>query len=483
MDRQLLDAFKTRLMTTALQTESVSYQYPHQGHGLAPITLEVNAGEMVLLTGPSGSGKSTLARCLAGLIPHLYHGEFSGTVTVNGFRTDNSPRWRIAESVGFVFQNVSAQMLASSVKNEIIFGLENLGLERSDIDSRINNVIQQFDLQRCQNRNPLTLSGGEQQKVALAAILSRAPSVLVLDEPLSMLDSGSSIDLINHLVQLTEQGTAIIICEHKHEYLHHLPLCRSIEINGSPHAIPCELYDTVQRLSLSPTPPFDLQVVDLNVSINHRRILKDINFTVPGGQVIAIVGKNGSGKTTLLRAISGLQKYDGRITAGHSPVDISMVFQNPDLQLFNSTVQDEILYKIHTPDMVLYTQLIHILGLQSYIHAQPLLLSEGEKKRVSLATALMQTPQHGIILDEPSLGQDSAHKSLLLKLNRAVAATGRIVILTTHDLAMASHADYLLVLNDGRIIEQGIPAKLFSDSTLWADIGMPVPDWVLEQIA
>ena len=234
MDGHILDAIETRLMTTAISTESVAYRYPHQGNGLKPISMDVDAGEIVLVTGPSGCGKSTLARCLTGLIPHLYSGEFSGTVRVNGMRTDNNPRWLISEHVGFVFQNVSAQMLTTSVQNEIIFGLENLGLERNEIDLRYKQAEKQFGLQSYQEQNPLLLSGGEQQKVALAAILARKPPVLVLDEPLSMLDSASSINLVDYLVQLSQQGTAIIICEHKSEYLKHLPSCRTVELAGLP---------------------------------------------------------------------------------------------------------------------------------------------------------------------------------------------------------------------------------------------------------
>ena len=481
MDSKLLESFETRLMNIALSTESVAYKYPHQGHGLAPISFGVEAGEIVLITGPSGCGKSTLARCLTGLIPLLYSGEYTGTVRVNGMRTDENPRWLISEHAGFVFQNVSAQMLATSVQNEIIFGLENLGLEHAVITSRLDQAEVQFGLKPLREQNPLSLSGGEQQKVALAAILARNPPVLVLDEPLSMLDSGTSIDLVQHLVRLSEQGTAVVICEHKREYLKHLPACRTVELEGYPHISPGELLNDDQQLLLPESKPFKLSVRNLNVSFNRRPILRNINFQASNGQVLAIVGRNGSGKTTLLRALSGLQRYEGWVTADNEPVDLSMVFQNPDLQLFNSTVREEVLYKIPSPDMALYAQLMHNLGLKPYDQAQPLLLSEGEKKRVAMATALMQTPQHGILLDEPSLGQDSAHKTRLIHLAHAVAATGRLVIMTTHDLTLASQADRLLVLDEGCIVGDGIPTVLLRDKSIWDRVGMPVPNWILEQ--
>lgn len=470
-------------MDAALRAESVAYHYPHHGYGLKPVSMEVNAGEIVLVTGPSGCGKSTLARCMTGLIPHLYSGEFSGIVRVNGMRTDMNPRWLISEHAGFVFQNVSAQMLATSVENEIIFGLENMGLEHHEISARFEEAEKRFGLKHFRDLNPLSLSGGEQQKVALAAILARHPPVLVLDEPLSMLDSAASMELVEHMAHLAQQGTAIVVCEHRGEYLRHLQAYRTIELDGPPQTSPGTLSHDDRNLLLPENPPFDLRVVGLKVDINKRPILHNINFKASSGQVLAIVGRNGSGKTTLLRALAGLQRYDGRVIAGSEPPELAMVFQNPDLQLFNSTVREEILYKNPSPDMVLYGQLIHNLGLKPYEQAQPLLLSEGEKKRVAVATALMRAPKHGILLDEPSLGQDSAHKTRLIHLAHAIAESGRLVIMTTHDLSLAAQADRLLVLHAGRIIDDGEPSLLLRDTTLWAKVGMPVPDWVLEQCA
>ena len=225
---------------------------------------------------------------------------------------------------------------------------------------------------------------------------------------------------------------------------------------------------------------FELRVADLKVDIDKHPILHNVNFTASSGEILAIVGRNGSGKTTLLRALAGLQRYDGRVIAGSVPPDFAMVFQNPDLQLFNSTVREEILYKNRAPDMALYQQLIYNLGLQPYEQAQPLLLSEGEKKRLAIAIALMRAPKHGILLDEPSLGQDSDHKTRLMHLAHAITGTGRLVIMTTHDLALAAHADRLLVLDAGRIVDDGEPSVLLHKTSLWAEIGMPVPDWVLE---
>ena len=136
-----------------LRAKQVSFQYPQDGHGLSPVSLEIVPGELTLVSGSSGCGKSTLARCLMGLISHLYHGELSGEVWLNGYRTSEVPMWQLAEKAGMVFQNPAAQMLAPSVEEEIVFGLENLGLKRSEIKARLDTILQEFGLDSMRNRN------------------------------------------------------------------------------------------------------------------------------------------------------------------------------------------------------------------------------------------------------------------------------------------------------------------------------------------
>lgn len=456
----------------------VAYRYPQNDHGLPPTSLEVASGEVVLVTGPSGSGKSTLARSLSGLIPHLYRGTMEGEVWLDGFRTVDAPLWRVAEQVGLVFQNPAAQILTSSVKDEIIFGLENLGLARAEVDVRLEEALRRFGLQPLAERSPHTLSGGEQQKLALATITARRPPVLVLDEPLSMLDSTAANDLIEHLVRLAEGGTTVIVCEHREEYLRDVPGLRHVRLPG---AAPERGQRAGRASPLEPlSGPLELQAEDLTVRLGGRAVLKGLDLTLRGGEVTALVGRNGVGKTTLLRVLAGLQKHSGRVEIGGRAPDLGLVFQNADLQLFNATVREEILYRVPEPDMERYTYLIEALGLERYEEVPPLLLSEGEKKRVAVAMVLMHAPRHGLLLDEPALGQDAAHKALLLRLARDVAAGGRIVLITTHDLPLAAQADRLLLLGRAGIVAEGRPEALLREPGPWARLGLEVPGWVLE---
>ena len=470
-------------MTGTVRAEALAYRYPQHNHGLASLSLRVEPGERLLVTGPSGCGKSTLARCLTGLIPHLYRGTLEGEVWLGELRTSSAPLWRLAERAGIVFQNPAAQMLAHSVEEEIVFGLENLGLPRKIIAARLEDTLARFGLEWMRDRSPQNLSGGEQQKLALAAVMARQPPVLVLDEPLSMLDGTAADELVAHLDALADAGTTVVACEHREEYLQALSGLRTLRVAGSALReadVPAPGKLEAPAIHTRTTgPQVDrLEVGGLGVVLGGRPILRDLSFTLQTGQVVAIVGRNGVGKTTLLRALAGLQTHDGSVRMNGSRPDLGLVFQNADLQLFNATVRDEILFRVPEPDMALYEWLLAALGLARYEQVPPLLLSEGEKKRVALATVLVRQPRHGILLDEPSLGQDTAHKAMLIRLARALAEAGQLVVLTTHDLPLAAQADRLALLGSDGLVAQGLPAEVLRDRAVWAKLGLTVPGWV-----
>jgi energy-coupling factor transport system ATP-binding protein len=392
--------------------------------------------------------------------------------------TDKAPLWQIAERAGMVFQNPALQMIASSVEGEIVFGLENLGLTRDEMGCRLKEMLARFGMQSWRARSPLALSGGEQQQVVLAAMAARRPPVLVLDEPLSMLDAAAAARLLGYLADLVRDGTAVVICEHRLDPLHDLPHLRRIDLPG--HGDAGIDPDMVGPFPAAASKPFRLEISGLHVRLGERLVLDDLTVSAPGGQVLAVVGRNGVGKTTLLRAIAGLERLEGSVTVTDGHPDFALVFQNPDLQLFNSTVREEVLFKVSDPNMDRYCWLISALGLSEYESAPPLLLSEGQKKRVALAMALMRAPRHGVLLDEPALGQDTVHKNRLIRLARSLASAGRLVVMTTHDLSLASHADRMLLLGAGGIVADGPPAELLADPAVWKKVGLFVPHWVTE---
>lgn len=467
-------------MPFRIEADQVAYQYPQSEQGLPPVSLTVSPGEFIHIEGVSGSGKSTLARCLTGMIPHLYHGTLHGSVRVDGLSTREHPLWRLAEHAGMVFQNPSAQMLGVSVEDEIIFGLENLGLPRDEIAARLEAALTRFGLAGMRRRVPQTMSGGEQQKLALAAIMARRPSTLVLDEPFSMLDVTAATELVERLNDLSREGTSVVVFEHRAEFLDEVPGLRRLALNG---AAPSVSHSTVTGTALplrQAQEPLTLSARGVTVELGGRTVLHNLDLTVRGGETVAIVGRNGVGKTTLLRALGGLVDHSGEIDVNGERPDLGLVFQNADLQLFNASVRDEILYRVDNPDMALYDDLLEALGLARYEDTPPLLLSEGEKKRVALATVLLRQPRHGVLLDEPSLGQDVRHKHMLLRVARALNDAGRMVIMTTHDLSLAAGADRLILLGAEGFVADGSPGEVFADRAAWGSIGLYVPDWLYE---
>jgi energy-coupling factor transport system ATP-binding protein len=466
-----------------LKANSVSYYYLNQKKPVInDISLTVGEGEQLLITGPSGSGKSTLARCLVGLIPHLYKGELNGHIWLDGLNTHSTPLWKLVEKAGMVLQNPQAQMLATTVEDEIIFGLENLGLASPEISQRTEEALTRFNLQHLRSRNPRLLSGGEGQRVIVDALLARRSPILILDEPLSMLDTTSAQELVDYLLELGRAGHATIVCEHRSHYFedsnifHEYPLTvrKEIPVKGDLTSFP-----------LDTTPDFNLAVTDLSVTFGNRRVLNNINLDLEGGQVVALVGPNGSGKTTLLRSLVGIQGYEGTIeSTDENQVDLGLVYQNPDLQLFNPTVREEILYKLDSNDERLYQWLITNLGLEQYQNMSPLLLSEGEKKRLCLSLVLMHRPKHGVLLDEPTLGQDDHHRRLLGFTVKRLAEAGRLMLVATHDLAWVVHyASQMIVLNDGKIVTQGNPVELFREDMFPHSSGLNVPQWIWGSLA
>ncbi|NMC05762.1 MAG: ABC transporter ATP-binding protein [Candidatus Lokiarchaeota archaeon] len=202
-----------------IEINDVTFSYQNEGQ---PVLNGASArffpGTITVICGPTGSGKTTLVRLLNGLIPHFYEGWMKGDVLVNGINTRDASTARLAQVVGMVFQNPDNQLVCSSCEREIAFGPENLGIPRSEIHDRVESAIQLLDLQPIREISPNELSGGQKQKVAIAAALALNPSVLVFDEPTSNLDPESITKLVSVIETIkTRLHSTIIIVEHRLE--------------------------------------------------------------------------------------------------------------------------------------------------------------------------------------------------------------------------------------------------------------------------
>ena len=265
-----------------------------------------------------------------------------------------------------------------------------------------------------------------------------------------MLDGAAAQHLTAQLERLRGAGTAVVVFEHRAAAFDGLEDVQRYALAAG------ELTPDESLPALPPVSYCRLFVEDLRVALDGQPVLRGIDLTLEGGQVVAVMGANGAGKTTLLRALVGLQPYGGRIAGvvGGTPAvpRLGLCFQNPDCQLFNASVRAEILFGTTATAARGYDTIVRLLGLARYADTPPLLLSEGEKKRLGLAILLMRPGLCGVCLDEPTLGQDPQGRRLLGRIIRQLAAAGYLCLVATHDLEWVKEwADRVVTLAGGRV--------------------------------
>ena len=196
-------------------------------YALKNINLEIGSNKFILLAGETGSGKTSLIRCMNGLIPQFYAGHYKGHVEISGKNTNETTISELSNDIGIVFQNPENQLITMNVEHEIAFGLENLGISREIIRKKIKEVVEITEIESIIDKAPFEISGGEQQRVAIASILVLEPRVIILDEPTANLDPLFARKILNLLKKIqVEKKITIIISEHRMDLI--LPLVDEI---------------------------------------------------------------------------------------------------------------------------------------------------------------------------------------------------------------------------------------------------------------
>jgi len=200
-----------------VQANHLSFTYTGASKpSIEDISIGIAPGEFVVLTGPSGCGKTTICRCLNGLIPNFYSGDFAGELIVDGMSVKQHTTAELAPHVGMVFQNPENQLFSLSVERDVAFGPENLGLRREETRKRVDWALDVTGISPLKDKPPYELSGGQQQRAAIAAVLAMQPKVMILDEPTSFLDPKSALEILEVISDLNKKlGITIILVEHR----------------------------------------------------------------------------------------------------------------------------------------------------------------------------------------------------------------------------------------------------------------------------
>jgi energy-coupling factor transport system ATP-binding protein len=497
-----------------LVVENLSFRYrDRQGAAIHNLSFTANPGEVLLIAGASGCGKTTLIRCINGLIPRSYKGEMSGKVTVFGEDVSSWKLSQISQKIGTVLQDPERQILGTKVLNEVAFGLENLGMPRDEIFSRVDEALGFLKISHLRSRETFSLSGGEKQKVALAGILAMRPSIILLDEPLASLDPASAQDTLDAVRTLADQGMSILMVEHRVEDVLRIKPERvmfmsegdirylgdvaglSKVVNYREVKLPAE--DIVERAKRDPA-PVEIQVLPgatrfglgeveslvkfEDVAFGYEsgvEVLHGINLQINRGDVIAVLGPNGAGKTTFVKHAIGLLKpksgrvfVGGRDTHEASVAEIASmlgyVFQSPSHMLFAPTVHDELAFgptnMKHSKEQIEQEvkEALRIVNLSEKEQDPPLALSFGQQKRVSIA-AILAMRSRILVMDEPTAGQDYQNYMNFMDSILQMPAFEAILFIT-HDVDLAAiYANRVLMISGGKLVADGKPQDVLRD--------------------
>ena len=202
--------------------ENVNYKYPlEEKQALKNINIEIKKGEFWAIIGKNGSGKTTFCNMLRRFVPDFYKGELTGKITLEDKELKDYSQKELVQKIGFVFQNPFTQIsgVKDTVFEEIAYGLENLGLDKEEIISKVEKILKLLEIEKLRDRNPYDLSGGQKQRVALASIIAMDPDILVIDEPTSQLDPKGTEDIFKIINLMANEGKTIILVEHKLELI------------------------------------------------------------------------------------------------------------------------------------------------------------------------------------------------------------------------------------------------------------------------
>jgi energy-coupling factor transport system ATP-binding protein len=525
----------------ALSLRGFSFTYRDgSAPALCGVDLELAAGEFVVVMGATGAGKTTLAKCINRTIPCFQPGELHGELRLGGRRIDGEGVGEVAGWVGLVSQDFEAQLFATNVRQEIAFGMEQLGVHPAEMRARLDEALELVGLQGFEGRDPNTLSGGEKQRLSIAAVLALQPRIFVFDEPTTDLDPAGKAEIFTVLAGLRGRGFTIVLIEHEiaaAEQADRLVLMAGGRIVADD--APEKLLPEVGRLEAAGVRPADVDRVGAALgwrgrprSLDEARArlparmaaapppggaaapdaaailsveavsyeydggagaLREVSLLIRPGEFIALIGQNGSGKTTLAKHLNGLLhplcgtvRLRGedvrRLPLNRVAADVGYVFQNPDHQIFASTVWDEVAFGLRNFGVAAadvdarVRRALDEVGLSGVDREDPFLLGKGQRQRLAVASLLVLEPSV-LVLDEPTTGLDYAEQRRMMGLLGRLHAAGRTLVVITHSpWVVAEYAERAVLMQGGRVRFDGGLRALFAEEDLLDECRFRLPD-------
>lgn len=425
--------------------------------------LSISSSECVLVTGRSGAGKSTFLRLISGLLPDE-ESRLVGTVEVGNCRAGQETTAAFARQVASTFQEPARQFFHQKVKHELVFPAENQVLSAELIQKRLTEVAAAFDLTHLLERDCLALSGGEQQRVAMAVAVMQDTPVIILDEPTSHLDAASIAQLRSQITKLKKAGKTLLIAEHMLANL--LDLADRVLYvdkgkllyDWSPSQLQALSTQERQQLGLrqldlsasqalleqksqdrSSSQSSDLLVKDLALFPDGSRRLPFLSMAC--GRVLGLMGDNGRGKSTLAQILAGAKRekqgqitWQGRIMRPKDRLKlVSLVLQDVRLQLFTASVKEELRLGQKRKDLP--EDLLASLGLLELLERHPQTLSGGEQQRLMIAASLM-SDKSVFIFDEPTSNLDGDQLQAFVAQVIQLKGAGKAVLIISHDVEL-----------------------------------------------
>ncbi|MCI6272338.1 MAG: ABC transporter ATP-binding protein [Erysipelotrichaceae bacterium] len=438
--------------------DKFSLSYGKDNKVLNDITLQVENGECVLLTGESGSGKSSIINSINGLAFEYENVIATGNIKVNDKEIKNLELYKISLFIASVFQNPKTHFFNVNTTMELLFYLENIGLDKEEMKLRMDNLLKIFPINHLLGRSIFELSGGEKQILCVASCYISGCKIIVLDEPSSNLDC-KYIDILKDMLKiLKDRGITLIIAEHRIYYLtdvvDRIFLIQSGTINNiftkneflsltSKDLIELGLRSTNKTI-LEKNKNIcgkDLMIKKLIYNFKDKSLLKMENVSFGLGNIYGIVGKNGCGKSTFLRMITGLEEKGkceilfNEKTLGKKDrlKNSSLVMQDVNHQLFTDSVEEEMKLGIKELKEDEVNKVLSKLKLIELKDKHPMCLSGGQKQRVAIASVLCKNSRF-LFFDEPTSGMDYNNMIKISKLIKKMKTENNIIFIVSHDI-------------------------------------------------